>query len=123
MARAFRTSGGIVSSEEITAMLLRRTDQPLSVLARWIVDHDVLSFKWHSRMMLPLFQFHLDTVTVRQKVTKVIRELVPAMSDWAAALWFAQPNPWLADAAPVDVIESNFFAVYAAARVERFLAL
>ena len=116
MVRAFHSTGGIASSDQVTEMLSRRTDQPISILARWIVDHSVLGFSWESRTMLPLFQFDLRAMTVRPAVTKVIRELVPLMSDWDVSLWFAQPNAWLAGKAPVDAIEADFHRVYAAAR-------
>ena len=122
MELAFHSSGGIVSSDEVTDLLQARTSQPISVLARWIVAHNVLSLAWQSRMMLPLFQFDLHTMTVREAVTDVIRELVPVMTDWDAALWFAQPNAWLGNSAPVDTIEADARAVFEAARTERYVA-
>lgn len=122
MERAFHSSGGIVSSDEVTGLLCARTSQPISMLARWIVAHNVLSFDWQSRTMLPLFQFDLHTMTVREAVTDVIRELVPVMTDWDAALWFAQRNAWLGNSAPVDTFERDARAVFEAARAERYLA-
>ncbi|KWT64513.1 MULTISPECIES: hypothetical protein [unclassified Variovorax] len=121
MEHAFRASGGIARSDEVTARLSRRTDQPISVLARWIVSHDVLSFRWQSRTMLPLFQFDAHTMTLRPPVVDVIRELVPVLGDWEAALWFACPNGWLDNAAPVDVIGPDARAVHQAARADRYL--
>ncbi|OUM02016.1 hypothetical protein [Variovorax sp. JS1663] len=121
MDQAFRASGGIAGSDEVTALLRRHTDQPISVLARWIVDRDVLCFHWQSRSMLPLFQFDPHTLTPRQPVVAVLGELAPALSDWEIALWFARCNPWLDDAAPVDAIDVDQRAVYEAARVDRYL--
>jgi hypothetical protein len=121
MERAFHSTGGIVSSDEVTDLLRAHTSQPISVLARWIVAHNVLSFEWRSCTMLPLFQFDLHTMTVREAVADVIRELVPAITDWDAALWFSQPNAWLGNSAPVDVIDVNARAVFEAARAERYL--
>jgi hypothetical protein len=122
MERAFHSSGGIVSSDEVIGLLRARTGLPISVLAHRIVAHNVLSFEWQSRTMLPLFQFDLDTMTAREAVTDVIRELVPVLTGWDAALWFAQPNAWLGNSAPVDTIEVDPRAVFEAARAERFLA-
>lgn len=121
MDQAFRASGGIAESGEVTALLRRRTDQPISVLARWIVDREVLNFRWRSRVMLPLFQFDLPTVTLRQPVVDVLWELAPALSDWEIALWFARRNPWLDNAPPVDAINVDQRAVYEAARADRYL--
>jgi hypothetical protein len=121
MEDAFRTAGGIVSADELVMRLIRCTDQPISKLARWIVEHKVLSFSWRTHTALPLFQFDLANMTIHPSVTTVIDELVPALSDWDIAVWFAQPNPWLAGAAPVDVMERDVHGLLDAARAERYL--
>jgi hypothetical protein len=122
MERAFRAHGGLAGSEQVAAMLARRTDQPVSVLAHWIVEHDVLCIAWHGRLLLPLFQFDLHAMTARPIVRTVMHELMPVLGEWEAAVWFAQPNAWLADRAPVDALEPDPHAVYAAARLERHLS-
>ncbi|MDB5858752.1 MAG: hypothetical protein JWQ76_2441 [Ramlibacter sp.] len=122
LQHAFRPGGGIASADEVTNLLRWRTDQPISVLARWIVDHRVLSFDWQSLTMLPLFQFDLSTMTLREPVSQVIRELVPALGGWDVALWFARPNAWLEDASPIVAIHTDARAVYDAARADRFVA-
>ena len=122
LLHAFRPGGGIASADEVTNLLRRRTDQPISVLARWIVDHQALSFRWQSLTMLPLFQFDLSTMTLRQPVSEVNRELLPALGGWDVALWFARPNAWLGDVPPVEAIATDARAVYDAARADRFLA-
>lgn len=119
--RAFRASGGIVSSEEILTLLMRHTSQPISRLAHWIVDHEVISFPWQSRTMLPLFQFDLATMTLRPPVSAVVHELAPALGDWDICLWFVAPNAWLADASPLEAIAQDAPAVLDAARGERYL--
>ena len=81
-----------------------RTDQPISMLARWIVDREVLSVHWQSRMMVPLFQFDRASMLPRRPVREVIGELAPVLDDWLLALWFARPNVLLGDVAPVDAI-------------------
>lgn len=122
MAQAFRDSGGIASSDDVVALLLSHTDQPISQLAHWIVDHDVLSFQWQLRTLVPLFQFDLRTMRLRPCVSAVIRELAPALSDWEISLWFATPNAWLSDAAPLDTMARDVPAVLDAARGERYLS-
>lgn len=121
MERSFSASGGIVSSDDVVSLLIRHTGQPISQLARWIVNHDVLSFQWRSRMVLPLFQFDLSSMTLRTPLTAVVHELFPALTDWDICVWFAKPSPWLADATPLDAMETNAPAVLEAARSERFL--
>jgi hypothetical protein len=122
MEHVLRGSGGMVSTDEVTALLAARTDQPISLLARWIVDHEVVSFEWNGHTMLPLFQFDLATMTVRPEATAVIRELAAALSDWEICLWFARPNAWLGDAAPVESLRVDPRAVHDAARADRYLA-
>lgn len=122
MERSFRANGGIASADEVTAMLGKHTDQPISMLARWIVGREVLNFDWRAHKMLPLFQFELRTMTLRPSVTDVISELVPVLNDWELALWFARPNGWVHDAAPVETIDVDARAVYDAARADRYLA-
>ena len=69
--------------------------------------------------MLPMFQFDASTLSPRAGVSDTVRELVPALSDWDASLWFAQPNEWLAGAVPADVIAADPQAVFDAARAHR----
>ncbi|MDM0022283.1 hypothetical protein [Variovorax saccharolyticus] len=121
MEAAFRASGGIVSADEVVSMLNRHTDQPISQLARWIVDHRVLSFQWRSGTKLPLFQFDLPSMVPRSRVVAVISELVPALSDWEVCLWLVTPNAWLAEAKPFEELDQNASAVIDAARAERYL--
>ena len=121
METGFAASGGMRGGEELTNMLRRDTDQPVSVLARWIVDQAILAIEWHSQMWIPVFQFHPVTLAPRPVVGDVIRELGPVLGDWEVALWFARTNVWL-HAAPADVIAFEPRAVFEAARGERFLA-
>src|SRR4051812_13305355 len=122
MEDAFRATGGIAGSEEMTRLLGAHSDQPISLLARWIVAHEVLGFEWRGRTLVPMFQFDRATMTPRAAVVETVRELVPVLSDWDASLWFARPNGWLADARPVDAIARDPRAVFHAARADRYLA-
>ena len=122
MEHGLRASGGLANTDDIIALLGARTDQPISTLAHWIVAHDLVSFEWNSRTMLPVFQFELATMTVRPEVTAIVRELAPAFSDWEICLWFARPNAWLGDASPVDHLAVDAAAVFDAARADRYLA-
>jgi hypothetical protein len=122
MEAGLRATGGFASSDEMVFRLRRHTDQPISRLARWIVDRHVISIEWQGRTMLPLFQFEPSTLVPRTEVTAVIRELVPALSDWEITLWFAEPNVWLDEHAPADAVLRDAAAVFNAALAERYLA-
>jgi hypothetical protein len=123
MHEAFRASGGIVGCEEVVASLSRFTCQPISRLARWIVDGDILPLQWQGIMMLPLFQFDRTWIAPDPCVAPVIRELLPVLQEWDACLWFAQPNPWLAHALPVEMVRRDPAAVLQAARAARPIAI
>ena len=116
-----RASGGLLGADDIVALLMERMDQPISRLAHWIVDREVLGFQWQGRMVLPRFQFDLSTMTPCPSVAAVLRELVPALSDWEICVWFVTPNAWLADASPFEAMASDAAAVVDAARGERYL--
>jgi hypothetical protein len=122
MVQAYRRTGGLVSSDEVVPLLRRRIAQPISLLARWIVDRSVVSFVWQSQTLLPLFQFDLSDMSLRSGAAEVVAELTGAFDDWDLATWFARPNSWLRDAAPVDVIDADQPAVLQAARADRYIA-
>jgi len=122
MAQAYRRSGGLAGGDEIARLLRRRSEQPISMLARWIVGRGVLSFVWQSRTLLPMFQFELSDMSLRPGMAGVVQELAEVCDDWDLALWFAQPSCWLRDAAPADAIADDPAAVLRAARADRFVA-
>ena len=93
-------------------MLRRRTAQPLSLLARWIVDTLVVSVAWRGDYLLPAFQFDLAGATVRRPVFEI---LDGTLKDLELASWFALPNARLGGAAPVDAIGRDPRAVIDAA--------
>ncbi|MDR6858518.1 hypothetical protein [Variovorax guangxiensis] len=122
MERAYHRTGGLALGDELAQRLGERLEQPISVVARWIVSRTVLSFGWRSQTLLPLFQFDAKDMSLRPAVADVVRELVDVFDDWELAVWFAQPNGWLRYAAPVDAIGRDPSAVLCAARAERFVA-
>jgi len=122
MQRAYRRTGGLAHGDEIARVLGERRGQPISTVARWIVSRTVISFDWHSQILLPLSQFDATDMLPRPAIAAVVRELIDVFNDWDLAVWFAQPNGWLRDAAPVDAIARNASDVLSAARAERFVA-
>jgi hypothetical protein len=122
MLQAYERTGGLLDSDEAMLLLRRHTSQPVSLLARWIVQQRVLSFEWESERLFPVFQFDRSHMSVRSEVSAVLLELSGTFDDWELAAWFATPNSWLGDAAPLDVLETDLAAVLDAARADRYIA-
>lgn len=123
MHRAFARSGGLAAGDEIARRLRRRAEQPLSTIARWIVDRRIVCIEWQSQTLIPLFQLDLHDISPKPEVAKVVNELRDVFDNWELALWFAQPNAWLDGACPVDAIPLKPVDVLQAARGDRFVAL
>jgi hypothetical protein len=122
MIHTYQRAGGLVTCDEAATLLGRHRDQPISQLARWIVARNVVSFVWQSETMVPLFQFEISDMSLRHGTSQVIAELAGAFDDLELATWFAQPNCWLGNVAPLAVVDTDQFAVLQAARVDRYLA-
>ena len=122
MLQAYERTGGLLDSDEAMLLLRRRTSQPISLLARWIVQQSALSFEWGSERLFPVFQFDRSHFSVRSEVRAVLLELSGTFDDQELAAWFAAPNSWLGGAAPLDVLEADLAAVLDAARADRYIA-
>jgi hypothetical protein len=122
MLQTYRRAGGLVSWDRAVLLLGRHCEQPIARLARWIVARQVVSLVWHSQALVPLFQFELSDMSRRPGVSEVVAELAGAFDGQELAEWFARPNCWLRDAAPVEVIATQQAAVLQAARADRYIA-
>jgi hypothetical protein len=120
---AFGPTGGVASGDEVARLMRFHSEQPISLLARWIVKREVLSFVWRSQTLMPLFQFERGHAAVRSSVRGLIEELSVAFDDLELVTWFAQPSSWLAGATPADILEHDLPAVRQAARADRFVAI
>ena len=69
-----------------------------------------------------MFQFDLNDLSVRPGLQQVLAELSGEFDDWSLAAWFAEPNSWLDDQRPVDLIATDLRSVVEAARADRFIA-
>lgn len=122
LERAFQSTGGVASAEEIAVLLRRQREQPLSQLARWIVGRQIVHFERCGQTLVPLFQFDLDDMSIRTDVSATLEEIAPALDAEELARWFATPNAWLAGEAPVVRIATDPGAVIHAARDDRFVS-
>ena len=123
MELAFARHGGLATADGVARLMRCRSSQPISTLARWIVDRRAVNIAWHGQTLLPMFQFDRESMALQAGVGDVVAELAHAFDDWELALWFAAPNSWLGDAAPVDRLHVEQPAVLDAARADRFIAL
>jgi len=122
MVEAYRRAGGVLSGDEVAGLLQVHSPEPIALLARWIVTRRVVSFVWQSQTLIPLFQFDRGDMSLRPGATQVVDELADTFDDRELAAWFVQPNSWLQDAAPIDLIDVDRPAVLQAARADRFIA-
>ncbi len=123
----FKSLGGIIDGHEATEELRRSQSQPLSVLARWIVNRQVFHFTWQSTMLLPRFQFgSLESDAVVHApvpgVKRVLIELDEQFDELEIAEWFASPNTWLHLSIPALLIARDADVVVSAARADRYIA-
>lgn len=123
MLDAYTRTGGVSTGDEIAAAMAGNGDQPVSQLARWIVDREVVSFSWQSVLLLPRFQFRGPAMSRQPSIVTAMRELREVLTDWDAALWFALPNVGLDGDSPADCFSQNPSAVCHAASARRHIAL
>jgi len=114
--------GGLVRTDTLESLLRCKTDQPISVIAKWIVRRTAVHLQWNAQTLFPMFQFDLERMTIRPEVAVAIGELSCVFDDWEVAHWFASANAWLSGRRPLEVVFADARAVRNAARADRFIA-
>lgn len=130
-AAAFADTGGLVSGDELAELLRSQCEsaaqivvpQPVSLVARWIVSHAVVTIDSPWGCMLPLFQFDLPHAAVHPGMRPLLSELQGVFDDAELALWFVTPNDWLGGACPARAMHNFLPAVRMAARTDRYVAI
>lgn len=124
MLAAYRPTGGIARTSELNRLLNQhRPGYGPSVSVRGLIDSgQVFGFEWRHTFWLPLFQFDLHRMSVKLTPRQVVAELASDFDGWALAVWFAQPNSWLHQRRPVDLLDWDLKRVLEAARTDRFIA-
>ncbi len=122
MREAYRASGGTVRRDALARVLHGAEGAHDATLGKLLVTHDVFSFEWREVHWVPMFQFDMRDMSVRPRPQRVIAELAEVFDGWALAMWFSQPNHWLRQRRPVEVLDSSLTGVLAAARADRFIA-
>jgi hypothetical protein len=65
VAAFFAARGGLKSGDEVVALMRKHFDQPISVLAHWIVERKLLSLRLNGQLLIPMFQFDAALMHVR----------------------------------------------------------
>jgi len=120
--RELASSGGIVTADELADLLRRHTGHGLSQVARWLVAGELISFRHLGQTQVPLFQFDLRDMTLRNAAQDVAAEMRDVFESVELTRWFAEANSWLAGIRPADHLGIDAPAVLAAARADRFIA-
>jgi hypothetical protein len=118
----FRAAGGVMTGDSFALLMRGRTEQPISLVARWIVEREIVNFTLGAHIMLPLFQFEMESLERKQGITNIVVELRDVLSDAELAEWFCAPSVWLGGQVPVVRAASDMDAVFQAARADRFAA-
>ena len=119
MLDAYRNSGGLARCPELLALLKQRSVADVAILARWIVEREVICFEWQSQTWFPLFQFVRPEFVPDPRHFPILMELACIFDSAEVAYWFASPHPDLAESKPVDLLDSDMPAVLLAARATR----
>ena len=114
--------GGLLRAEAFSTLMRVKYDQPVSMLARWIVDRRVLTVNWCAQIMLPLFQFQRPGLDPMPAMREVRDEFEGTFDDWETLEWFVTPNAALQYESPARRVPRDPCAVLQAARVDRFIA-
>jgi hypothetical protein len=122
MEYAYAPHGGMLHSGEAIRQMRDVWDQPISVLAKWIVARTMITITWRHDILIPMFQIDLAARALRPGCSEIIMELRDVMDDWDIARWFADGNPWLGGLTPVDMLIASWREAFHAARVARFIA-
>ena len=121
MLAAFQRSGGMARGDDLGRLLdyLNRGD--FVSLARSIASGAVFGFAWREVFWIPMFQFELRDLSINTAPQAVVAELAGSYTGWSLASWFSEPNSWLQDSRPVDLLKTDLPAVLGAARADRFV--
>ena len=118
---SYARHGGMLRADEVALSMRSDWEQPISVLAKWIVSRTMITIDWHSEILIPVFQIDFHSRGIRTGCREIVAELRDVMDDWEMASWFATPNPWIGGVPPVDMLGASWQSVVDAARIARFI--
>jgi hypothetical protein len=113
---------GVMSADDLVLIARVMMDQPLSHVARAIVEGRILTFTCRTRVFAPRFQFGARPLEVSPPVRDAMGELESVREGNDLAAWFVEPNCWLGQRRPCAVLPTHPGLVLAAARGDRRIA-
>jgi len=119
---AYEDAGGIGRGDEIARLLADHGPGTFISLAQLVADAEIFGFEWEGFFWLPMFQFAMSDLAIEAAPRQVRAELGEEFDGWALSAWFVEPNMWLANRRPIDLIGPHLEAVLQAARADRFVA-
>ena len=122
MIGIYSASGGTTTANNLALLLEERNKGNFVSVVQHIAMRDIVSYEWRSHCWIPLFQFDIRNMGIKQEVRRVSQVLFPVFDNAMLAMWFTEPNAWLKGRRPVDWIDSHFSDVLYAARAHRFVA-
>ncbi len=111
--------GELASGDAVASLMRPYWRQPISMLARWILERKVISLRWRGELLLPMFQFERPRMTPGRAIACCSREFGDLVDDEGFAAWFVHPCEWLNERMPVDVLSADPDAVVDAAHRTR----
>ena len=119
---AYLDFGGLTRGDDLARLLEDRARGDFVSLARLIASQRIFGLEWQHTFWIPMFQFDLRDLSVRRCLKPVLDELASQFDSWRLAAWFVEPNDWLNQGRPVDLIATYPAEVAQAARADRFVA-
>jgi len=121
MRRAYHAAGGFAGGDDLARLLEDCGRGSFASLARRIVGGEVFGFEWRHTFWIPMFQF-TEELEVKPGLKAVLAELASEYDGRRLADWFVEPNGWLDERRPIDVLDASPDDVLQAARADRFVA-
>jgi hypothetical protein len=121
MRRAYHAAGGFAGGDDLARLLEDTGRGSFASLARRIVGGEVFGFEWRHTFWIPMFQF-TEELEVKPGLKAVLAELASEYDGRRLADWFVEPNGWLEERRPIDVLDASPDEVLQAARADRFVA-
>jgi hypothetical protein len=118
---AYEGAGGMARGDDLVRVLEQSGRGSLAGLARKIVAGEIFGIEWRKAFWIPMFQF-TEELLPKPGLKAVLAELASEYDGRRLADWFVEPNGWLEEARPIDVLDSNPAEVLQAARADRFVA-
>jgi hypothetical protein len=119
---AYRSTGGTARGDDLARLLEDYRLGDFVSLAKLIASNAVFGFPWRATLWIPMFQFDLRDLSMKEGPRQVLQELGCDFDGWARAVWFVMRHARLGGRRPVDLLKADLSDVLDVARADRFSA-